>query len=99
MLHEIRIGHRANDVVHARRDDVVLELLHTLVGRSGYRELVAKLGSRALEGLGDVSCAECLRDGLERFVVDAVALYLAPVSYTHLRAHETDSYLVCRLLL
>src|SRR5680860_1566891 len=23
---------------------------------------------------------------------------LIPVSYTHLRAHETDSYLVCRLL-
>ena len=23
----------------------------------------------------------------------------AAVSYTHLRAHETDSYLVCRLLL
>src|SRR5680860_1700998 len=23
---------------------------------------------------------------------------LGPVSYTHLRAHETDSYLVCRLL-
>src|SRR5680860_1452266 len=22
-----------------------------------------------------------------------------PVSYTHLRAHETDSYIVCRLLL
>src|SRR5680860_1019370 len=22
----------------------------------------------------------------------------SPVSYTHLRAHETDSYLVCRLL-
>src|SRR5664279_4695819 len=22
---------------------------------------------------------------------------IAPVSYTHLRAHETDSYLVCRL--
>ena len=27
-----------------------------------------------------------------------VHLYV-PVSYTHLRAHETDSYLVCRLLL
>src|SRR5665647_2640249 len=26
-------------------------------------------------------------------------LYQDPVSYTHLRAHETDSYLVCRLLL
>ena len=25
--------------------------------------------------------------------------YRTPVSYTHLRAHETDSYLVCRLLL
>ena len=25
--------------------------------------------------------------------------YLIAVSYTHLRAHETDSYLVCRLLL
>ena len=24
---------------------------------------------------------------------------LGAVSYTHLRAHETDSYLVCRLLL
>ena len=27
------------------------------------------------------------------------ASVLGPVSYTHLRAHETDSYLVCRLLL
>src|SRR5680860_1792159 len=29
----------------------------------------------------------------------AEAHNLYPVSYTHLRAHETDSYLVCRLLL
>src|SRR5680860_369811 len=27
------------------------------------------------------------------------AITCQPVSYTHLRAHETDSYLVCRLLL
>src|SRR5665647_234172 len=27
------------------------------------------------------------------------SLRVAAVSYTHLRAHETDSYLVCRLLL
>src|SRR5664279_5915160 len=26
-------------------------------------------------------------------------IVFSPVSYTHLRAHETDSYLVCRLLL
>src|SRR5680860_1379731 len=33
-------------------------------------------------------------------LVDRVLLIvLVPVSYTHLRAHETDSYLVCRLLL
>src|SRR5664279_5003105 len=30
---------------------------------------------------------------------DGGAEYLVSVSYTHLRAHETDSYLVCRLLL
>ena len=29
----------------------------------------------------------------------AAALTVESVSYTHLRAHETDSYLVCRLLL
>ena len=29
----------------------------------------------------------------------ALALALAPVSYTHLRAHETPEHLVCRLLL
>src|SRR5665647_3889090 len=29
---------------------------------------------------------------------DSLGLF-QPVSYTHLRAHETDSYLVCRLLL
>src|SRR5665647_3564463 len=28
-----------------------------------------------------------------------VPRFIEPVSYTHLRAHETDSYLVCRLLL
>ena len=33
------------------------------------------------------------------YIVLPTGLYLRPVSYTHLRAHETDSYLVCRLLL
>src|SRR5665647_3524117 len=28
-----------------------------------------------------------------------VSHHITTVSYTHLRAHETDSYLVCRLLL
>src|SRR5680860_1875038 len=30
---------------------------------------------------------------------DGTSQCFLPVSYTHLRAHETDSYLVCRLLL
>src|SRR5664279_2085475 len=37
-----------------------------------------------------------------RLVVSTYAVWCVdttPVSYTHLRAHETDSYLVCRLLL
>src|SRR5664279_5260731 len=34
-------------------------------------------------------------DLLEKYA----SLNLKAVSYTHLRAHETDSYLVCRLLL
>src|SRR5665647_3853290 len=34
-----------------------------------------------------------------RFIQEQGARAGIPVSYTHLRAHETDSYLVCRLLL
>src|SRR5665647_1184075 len=50
----------------------------------------------------------CQRHGTHRSVVACRARTEAhgcgaggcnPVSYTHLRAHETDSYLVCRLLL
>src|SRR5665647_3718113 len=34
------------------------------------------------------------------FILDSFFRYTSDtVSYTHLRAHETDSYLVCRLLL
>ena len=36
--------------------------------------------------------------GAQNKLVAGLAKIL-PVSYTHLRAHETDSYLVCRLLL
>src|SRR5680860_1235153 len=38
-------------------------------------------------------CPYCMHDG------GGAAEDYAAVSYTHLRAHETDSYLVCRLLL
>ena len=37
--------------------------------------------------------------GIVLFRMNSSLFSLTPVSYTHLRAHETDSYLVCRLLL
>ena len=46
------------------------------------------------DGAGKTTQIELLRDYLSDKGYDIIA-----VSYTHLRAHETDSYLVCRLLL
>src|SRR5680860_1770506 len=37
--------------------------------------------------------------GVPLLLAGLLAIILTSVSYTHLRAHETDSYLVCRLLL
>ena len=36
---------------------------------------------------------------VDRFNTTGIPDSIEAVSYTHLRAHETDSYLVCRLLL
>ena len=41
---------------------------------------------------------ETLSSAAEK-LASACGVDSVPVSYTHLRAHETDSYLVCRLLL
>src|SRR5680860_1822341 len=49
-----------------------------------------------------VSCSTCYfgRQQLCCLSIEGEACpTFRPVSYTHLRAHETDSYLVCRLLL
>src|SRR5665647_1555550 len=51
---------------------------------NGYGSRDSKIGSLSGSQYGH---KEGYNDGLEA------------VSYTHLRAHETDSYLVCRLLL
>src|SRR5680860_1112050 len=56
----------------------------------------------------DVGCNEAIRRPSANSVVKtrpimassrSLEYCLTTVSYTHLRAHETDSYLVCRLLL
>src|SRR5664279_5145509 len=49
----------------------------------------------------EIRAGRVLREvGLRLFAPAPVPVWTwSPVSYTHLRAHETDSYLVCRLLL
>ena len=50
-------------------------------------------------GLQSMGLLDPLPVQVGRFWVNALHGDLGAVSYTHLRAHETDSYLVCRLLL
>eukprot|EP00658_Telonema_sp_P-2_P014123 TRINITY_DN15351_c0_g1_i6.p1 TRINITY_DN15351_c0_g1~~TRINITY_DN15351_c0_g1_i6.p1 ORF type:complete len:173 (-),score=44.48 TRINITY_DN15351_c0_g1_i6:44-562(-) len=42
---------------------------------------------------------DAVLDRFIEFATDPFANYVVPVSYTHLRAHETPEHLVCRLLL
>src|SRR5664279_6646985 len=49
-------------------------------------------------GESAVKMSAALKPG-EILLLENVRFYPEAVSYTHLRAHETDSYLVCRLLL
>src|SRR5664279_6192738 len=51
---------------------------------------------RAASEIGPLGFLLCVRPAYWR---SRPQRRLFPVSYTHLRAHETDSYLVCRLLL
>src|SRR5665647_1821498 len=66
------------------------------VGKGKVDELVAaksETGYTILIADDELSPAQqrALEEAVKTKVID-------PVSYTHLRAHETDSYLVCRLL-
>src|SRR5665647_547383 len=73
-------------------------VLHDVAGRRVDGDGAARTGSgpalERVDHLGTildlaVEFLDCVEDGMHG----------VPVSYTHLRAHETDSYLVCRLLL
>src|SRR5665647_203607 len=64
-----------------------------------FRELLLELGAPRIYQMHQVEEVlghETAR--LDEVVEGHLVLALEPVSYTHLRAHETDSYLVCRLL-
>src|SRR5664279_2798057 len=75
----------------ARRLLVVKSLL-SFASRMGFTPF--NVGAAIRPPRPDDRLAERILDERQVFVLlDAVE----PVSYTHLRAHETDSYLVCRL--
>ena len=67
----------------------------------GQRRYVESLSSYARQFLGQMDKPDVdYIDGLSPAIsIDQKTTSQNPVSYTHLRAHETDSYLVCRLLL
>src|SRR5665647_792473 len=63
-------------------------------GKSGARS--PRISRWLDENLGG---AGFVRRSMRHIFPDHWSFFLGAVSYTHLRAHETDSYLVCRLLL
>src|SRR5665647_3112066 len=75
----------------ARQGVAVPKVLRWGISLAGDRSPVAPLASGVIK--------RQLKGFAQRFIVGRDARSAIPVSYTHLRAHETDSYLVCRLLL
>src|SRR5665647_966798 len=61
--------------------------------------------NKSVSGKGGVAAVKYAMDlaglvgGNPRLPLMPLEEDIKPVSYTHLRAHETDSYIVCRLLL
>src|SRR5674536_407146 len=66
--------------------------------RQGRHAVHEKAKSRPAESEAGNACTLQLRPGCQQCRRDA-RYRRAPVSYTHLRAHETPEHLVCRLLL
>src|SRR5665647_238908 len=84
----------------ARHHGISKQLLFSW--RKAYRE--GRLGACQVNGFVPAQIVSEVQSTTERaapYAYDEGRLIdaCAPVSYTHLRAHETDSYLVCRLLL
>src|SRR5665647_3505738 len=78
------------------REQVSHKTLSALIAKLelyGYVEVERKGRSRGRR----VDFYICPTDSVERkALLDALKDFVVSVSYTHLRAHETDSYLVCR---
>ena len=69
-------------------------------GLRGHRNnIILASKTKAQANSSEQDMMQALEGSLKRLQTDYLDIYFNPVSYTHLRAHETDSYLVCRLLL
>ena len=78
-------------------EDIDLSVSHEFFGiEKTTRNQREKLRKKARRYFLDTVSAE-LDENLKKLGVEGY--HIETVSYTHLRAHETDSYLVCRLLL
>ena len=69
------------------RQEFTTQNLHALLWCKLHRRTSSQLGTKLI-----------FKKYLSSLVAN-LSTSIKPVSYTHLRAHETDSYLVCRLLL
>src|SRR5665647_1966993 len=72
--------------------DASLKFYETALGLAETSRITPEDGSFIIVYLGDGQTSHKLE-------LTWLRDWVRPVSYTHLRAHETDSYLVCRLLL
>src|SRR5664279_5969678 len=90
-------GHVRALVLDPQQDVSAIEARHVVVEKHHAEFAVTQLleRGRAVRGLVDVQLEAAGRQDLAHDAAHGVGT----VSYTHLRAHETDSYLVCRLLL
>ena len=83
----------------AEMDALVEKYQHPILKK--YGEIAKEVGGHGgMDFIMDSRLVYCLQNGLplDMDVYD-LAEWCAPVSYTHLRAHETGRNLVCRLLL
>src|SRR5664279_5775056 len=76
----------------------IAEALQAVGAGSTYMRASRVTRDRARRFRCDTETGELRESSHGQLLADWVEVF-APVSYTHLRAHETDSYLVCRLLL
>src|SRR5678815_2939835 len=75
--------------------DMAIENGVPLIGLNDSGGARIQEGVRSLGGYADIFYRNVQASG----VIPQISAIMGPVSYTHLRAHETPEHLVCRLLL